>query len=205
MTFEDARDLFEKHSTGGILGRETLLEHEHPNLQGYALLSEAFYQSLQKTRLLSAPANEMTLNVLQKQMPVTSVDSLKGEYEMMNLKEGWPFNIPMPAEEKRAKTEEEMLAGALVVKQIIWRDAMARLHTHYAAQRDTANMLRVAEALVLDDPLNVVYLDNAAKLSIARCLNRQAVNYLSKAFRMQNTFERVRMLFVILLKMDKPE
>lgn len=204
VTLVDTRDLFEQHSMGRILGEETLLEHVHPNLQGYALLSEAFYQTLQKTGLLPAPAREMTFEALKKQMPVTAVDSLKGEYEMMILKEGWPFNIPMPAEEKRAKTEEERLAGALVVKQISWRDAMVRLQQHYAAAKDTARMLGVAEALALDDPLNAVYLDNAGKLSAALSLNGQAVNYLSKAFRMENSFERARMLFIILLKMDKP-
>ena len=205
VTLVDTRAVFEKHSMGGILGKETLLEHVHPNLQGYALLSEAFYQALRKTGLLPASPYEMPFDILKKQMPITQVDSLKGEYEMMILKEGWPFNNPMPAEEKRPKTEEEQLAGALVVKQISWRDAMARLQTHYAARRDTTGMLRVAEALTLDDPLNAVYFDNAGKLSIALGLNRQAVNYLSKAFRMENSFERARMLFVILLKMDKPE
>ncbi|MET7258150.1 GDSL-type esterase/lipase family protein [Dyadobacter fermentans] len=205
VTLVDTRDLFEKHAATGILGKETLLEHVHPNLQGYALLSEAFYQTLRQTGLLPASSAEMPLEALKKQMPVTIVDSLKGEYEMMILKEGWPFNIPMPAEEKREKTEEEKLAGALVVKQISWRDAMGRLQQHYAAAKDTAAMLRVAEALALDDPLNAVYFDNAGKLSIALGLHRQAVNYLSKAFRMENSFERARMLFVILLKMDRPE
>lgn len=205
VTLVDTRDLFEKHAATGILGKESLLEHVHPNLQGYALLSEAFYQTLRQTGLLPASSAEMPLEALKKQMPVTIVDSLKGEYEMMILKEGWPFNIPMPAEEKREKTEEEKLAGALVVKQISWRDAMGRLQQHYAAAKDTAAMLRVAEALALDDPLNAVYFDNAGKLSIALGLHRQAVNYLSKAFRMENSFERARMLFVILLKMDRPE
>ncbi|OJV15022.1 MAG: hypothetical protein BGO21_18490 [Dyadobacter sp. 50-39] len=205
VTLVDARSLFEQHSTGGILGSETLLEHVHPNLAGYALLSEAFYQTLQKAKLLPVPANEMPFEILKKQMPITLVDSLKGAYEMMILKEGWPFNIPMPAAEKREKTEEEKLAGALVVKQISWRDAMARLQQHYAALKDTAQMLRVTEALALDDPLNTVHWDNAGKLSAALGWNRQAVGYFSKAFRMENSFERARMLFVLLLKMDQPE
>lgn len=205
VTLVHTRDLFEKHSPAGILGKETLLEHVHPNLQGYALLSEAFYQSLRKTGTLPAPIEEMSFEILKKQMPITPVDSLKGEYEMMILKEGWPFNIPMPKEEKREKTEEEQLAGALVVKQISWRNAMARLQHYYAAAKDTAQMLRVTEALALDDPLNPVYFDNAGKLSIALGLNRQAVNYLSKGFRIENSFERARMLFVILLKMDRPQ
>lgn len=204
VTLVDTRALFEKHSVGGILGKETLLEHVHPNLQGYALLSEAFYQTLKKTVLLAASPGEMSFDALKRQMPITLVDSLKGEYEIMILKEGWPFNIPMPAEEKREKTEEEKLAGALVVKQISWRDAMARLQLHYANAKDTAQMLRVTEALALDDPSNAVYFDNAGKLSVALGLNQQAVNYFSKAFRMENSFERARVLFVILLKMDKP-
>jgi lysophospholipase L1-like esterase len=42
----DTKSLYEKNSPGGIVGKETLLEHVHPNLFGYALLSDAFYQSL---------------------------------------------------------------------------------------------------------------------------------------------------------------
>ncbi|MCF0074413.1 GDSL-type esterase/lipase family protein [Dyadobacter sp. CY261] len=204
ITFVDIRALFEAHSAGGILGKETLLEHVHPNLQGYALLSEAFYQSMKKAGTLPAPTAEMSFETLKRQMPITMVDSLKGEFEMMILKEGWPFNAPMPAEEKREKTEEEQLAGALVVKQISWREAMARLQKYYITKRDTTEMLRVAEALALDDPLNPVHYELSGKLSAALNLNDHAVHYLKKAFRMENSFERARMLFVILLKMDEP-
>lgn len=204
ITVVDSKALFEQHSSQHILGRETLLEHVHPNLPGYALLSDAFYDGLRKTGLLTRPLAEFSFSDLRKQMPVTVMDSLKGAYEMMILQEGWPFNIPMPAEEQREKTEEEKLAGALVVKQITWRDAMARLQRHYAAVKDTAGMLRAAEALALDDPLTPMHFEQAGKLSAALDQNSRAVNYLTRAFRMENSFERARMLFVILLKMDRP-
>lgn len=204
VTVIDSKAVFEKHSVQNILGKETLLEHVHPNLFGYALLSEAFYNGLKHAGLLPHPSREISFSDLRKQMPVTAVDSLKGEYEVMILREGWPFNIPMPAEEKREKTEEEKLAGALVVKQISWRDAMARLQKHYAASKDTAGMLRVAEALALDDPLNPMHFEQAGKLSAVLDLNGRAVSYLAKAFRMESSFERARMLFVLLLKLDKP-
>lgn len=200
----DTRAAYEAHSTGGVLGRETLLEHVHPNLQGYALLSEAFFRSMQKAGMLPVSRDIMSFEVLRKQMPITVVDSLKGEYEMMILKEGWPFNIPMPAEEKRPKTEEEQLAGALAVRQISWREAMSRLQTHYAATKDTAALLRVAEALTLDDPQSAARYEQAGKLSAALNLDHRAITYLSKAFRMENSFERARMLFVLLLKTDDP-
>jgi tetratricopeptide (TPR) repeat protein len=201
----DTKRLFEQHSDHQILGQQTLLEHVHPNLYGYALLSEAFYQSMKQAGLLAAAASEMPLPALIQRMPITRVDSLKGAYEVMILKEGWPFNIKMPAEDKHEKTEEEKLAGGLVVKQISWRDAMARLQQHDIARRDTVGALRVAEALALDTPLDPLAYDQAGKLSAALNLHQQAVTYFSKAFRMENSFERAKALFVLLLKMDRPD
>ncbi|MGN6181413.1 MAG: hypothetical protein ACTHNW_19675, partial [Mucilaginibacter sp.] len=73
----DTKQIFEQHSPHGILGSETLLEHVHPNLYGYALMSEAFYESIQQARLIKyQPENEMSFNELLKQMPVTRIDSL---------------------------------------------------------------------------------------------------------------------------------
>ncbi|WAC14068.1 hypothetical protein [Dyadobacter pollutisoli] len=204
VTLVDTKGLFEKHSTQGILGKETLLEHVHPNLFGYALLSESFYQAMEKADLVPA-RRRMSLEELRKRMPITGVDSLKGAYEIMILKEGWPFNVPMPADEKREKTIEEQLAGAMVVKQITWKEAMARLQNHYAALHDTASVLRVVEALSLDNPLDITFYDQAGKLSLALHEDEKAVVYWSKAFRKEQSFERARQLFITFLKLDRPE
>jgi len=123
----------------------------------------------------------------------------------MILKEGWPFNIPMQAKEKREKTLEEQLAGALVVKQLTWPDAMGRLQKYLIAKKDTAGALRVAEAMLLESPLDVSLYDQAAKWSLMRNDNETAVTYLSHAFRKENSFERARQLFITLLKLDRPE
>ncbi|UOE46539.1 GDSL-type esterase/lipase family protein [Mucilaginibacter sp. SMC90] len=42
----DTRKLFEANSPQQIIGNNLMLEHVHPNLAGYALISEAFYNSL---------------------------------------------------------------------------------------------------------------------------------------------------------------
>jgi tetratricopeptide (TPR) repeat protein len=205
VTVVQTKALFEQNSPNRILGRETLLEHVHPNLFGYALLSEAFYRGMKQAGLLPPRKNEMSFPELRARMPITAVDSLKGEYEVMILKEGWPFNVPMPPEEKREKTEEEKLAGALVVKQITWRKAIAALQQQYVSRKDTANALRAAEALTLDHPLDPLAFDQAGRLSDALNRNQEAVTYFSRAFRMENSFERAKALFVLLLKMDDPD
>ncbi|GAB4044515.1 GDSL-type esterase/lipase family protein [Spirosoma litoris] len=206
VTLVDTKQVFEAHSPHGILGQETLLEHVHPNLFGYALLSDAFYEVLKKSRLLpNDRTHELSLAELRQRMPITTVDSLKGVYEMMILKEGWPFNVPMPPEEKRPKTEEEQLAGALVVKQISWPDAMNRLVSYYLSQKNFTKALQVTEAQLLEYPYNPALYDQAAKLSLALTKNEQAVTYLKKAFRLENSFERAQPLFITLLKLDRPE
>ncbi len=206
VTLVDAKTRFEQRSPHGILSNETLLEHVHPNLYGYALLSDAFYEALKKRRLLiSENPRELSFTQLRQQMPITPMDSLKGAYEILILKEGWPFNEPMPPEDKRRKTLEEQLAGALVVKQLSWRDAMSQLLTHYVKEQDQIKALQVAEALLLEYPYNPTFYGQAGKLSMNLNKNEQAILYLKKAFRLENSFELAKTLFVTLLKQDKPQ
>ncbi|MBD2753031.1 GSCFA domain-containing protein [Spirosoma validum] len=206
VTLVDTKRFFEEHSLHRILGQETLLEHVHPNVYGYALLSDAFYEAMKKKQLIpSDRRGEMSFTTLRQRMPITAVDSLKGAYEIMILKEGWPFNIPMPPEEKRTKTVEEQLAGALVVKQINWRDAMNQLTNHYVAQNNLAKALQVTEALSLEYPYDPALCQQAGKLCLNLNENDQAVTYLKKAFRLENTFDAAQNLFITLLKLDRPE
>ncbi|WP_082111499.1 GDSL-type esterase/lipase family protein [Spirosoma radiotolerans] len=206
VTVVDTRARFNQYSPQRILGKETLLEHVHPNLLGYSLLSDAFYEALKKQQLITPnPKDELSFDQLRQRMPITAVDSLKGAYEIMILKEGWPFNELMPAEEKRNKTIEEQLAGGLVVKQIAWRDAMNQLAAYYAKANNPAKTVQVTEALLLEYPYEPSLYDQASKQWLAQTKNEQAVVYLKKAFQLENTFERAQQLFITLLKLDQPE
>ena len=44
----DAKTAFELYSDNKIIGNKLMLEHVHPNLLGYALLSDAFYETMEK-------------------------------------------------------------------------------------------------------------------------------------------------------------
>src|SRR5450432_4232475 len=49
----DTKTLFEAHSDHHIIGSELILEHVHPNLTGYALMSDVFYEALKKEHIFS--------------------------------------------------------------------------------------------------------------------------------------------------------
>ncbi|WP_192579155.1 SGNH/GDSL hydrolase family protein [Dyadobacter aurulentus] len=201
----DTKTCFEQHSAHGILGAELLVDHVHPSLYGYGLLSEAFYQAMKKSGIIPSSEQELSFDKLRLEMPVTAVDSLKGVFEVMILKEGWPFNVPMPPEEKRRKTVEEQLAGALAVKQISWAEAMGRLRNYYAQNLDTAATLKVIEAQILENPLELAFYDQAGKLFLASNKNEKGIVYLTHAFRKENNFDRAKQLFIALLKADRPD
>jgi len=41
--------------------RELILEHVHPNLKGYAIMSDAFYEAMKREKLVEVPTeDEMT-------------------------------------------------------------------------------------------------------------------------------------------------
>ncbi|MDF9796373.1 lysophospholipase L1-like esterase [Catalinimonas alkaloidigena] len=206
VSLVDSKAVFEARSPHGILGQETLLEHVHPNLMGYALLSEAFYQSMVQQKLLPAEsANEMTFETLRKQMPVTIVDSLKGAYEIMMLKEGWPFHEPITEEINVKRSFETQLAGGLSVKQIGWEEAMQQLYQYYLKAERVEDALKVSEALLLERPYQTDLYKQAAHLCMMVKDQNRSVFYLRKAFEQKAEFATAQSLFITLLKLDQPK
>jgi tetratricopeptide (TPR) repeat protein len=202
----DAQAAFESRSPHGIVGGETLLEHVHPNLFGYALLSDAFYAALQRAGVVETrPVREISLASCGPGCRSRGSDSLRGAYEIGMLKEGWPFNEPLPAAARREKTVEEKLAGALAVKQLAWGEAMRQLQGHYLRSKEEAAALRVTEALALEYPHEPGYWAQAGGLCMNLGQYERAVFYLKKSFDRENTFATAKNLFVTLLKLDRPE
>jgi len=163
----DTKRLFEAYSPHSILGRETLLEHVHPNLFGYALLSEAFYLSMRRADLFGGrAAEELTFADLLQQMPITRVDSLNGAYTIMMLKTRWPFDEHLPAGFKRGNSVEEQLAGALSVGRISWMDAMNQLFQYSQRTGDKRTALKAVAAVMLEYPDNSTYKIFAGRLCL---------------------------------------
>lgn len=202
----DTREIFEMHSPHQVLGNETLLEHVHPNLYGYALLSDAFYQSIQQAKLIKATAGpEMSFEDLLKRMPVTRIDSLYGAYTIMMLKSGWPFKEPIPADYKRGNSVDEQLAGALAVNRISWADAINKLFQYSMKSNDKKTALKAVEAALLESPQNMTYKIYAARLSFDLGNFPDAAFYFKMAYDQEPSFENARNMYLLYLKTDQPE
>ncbi|MVM28560.1 tetratricopeptide repeat protein [Spirosoma sp. HMF4905] len=201
----DTKAVFEANSAHRIIGDELILEHVHPDLRGYALLSDAFYEAMKKERLITVPPpTEMSLTQLLQAMPITKVDSLAGLYKVTNLKRNWPFSEVMAATPFTVKTVEEKLAYDLTFKQLPWSDAMSKAYDYHISIHDLRQAKKITEALTLEYPTDAPYYEKAAMLSGELNDNANAAFYFKKAFALAPSFDKARYLFVLYLRQDRP-
>jgi tetratricopeptide (TPR) repeat protein len=202
----DTKRLFEQYSPHGILDSTTLLEHVHPNLFGYALLSDAFYQTIEKARLIKAgTAQKMSFAELLSKMPVTGVDSLNGAYTIMMLKTRWPWNQPIPSGFKRGNSVGEQLAGGVAVNRVSWMDAMNELYRYSARTKDNVTALKAVGAIALEKPDNTIYKLYAGRLSFESGEDSDALFYFRQAYDLDPSPANTQTMYLAYLKMDQPE
>jgi tetratricopeptide (TPR) repeat protein len=129
----DADTSFDAHSPGGIVGDNLMMEHLHPNFEGYFLLAKVMAQAL-AGRGVPAPKSEwhwerdLTDERYKELSGVTDFELEAAKCRTAALTNRWPFTSrPDPDREYRADTRLRQLAQQYVRKQIAWSDA------HYAA------------------------------------------------------------------------
>jgi tetratricopeptide (TPR) repeat protein len=201
----DTKAAFASHSANHIIGNELILEHVHPNLNGYALMSDVFYEALKKGHILDVDKiNEMGFQQLIAEMPVTRMDSLGGAYRIDNLKKSWPFNENLQPDSSGMDSEEGKLAYDIISGHTRWQKAMGELYDYYVGHNRLADAGTVTEAMVLEHPTEASYYESAANVFGKLNNYQRSVFYFKKAFALSPSFGDAKTLFVIYLTLDKP-
>lgn len=202
----DTKTVFERWSADRIIGHELILEHVHPTLTGYALLSDAFYEAMKHERMIVvAKDREMSLEQLLRSMPVTKVDSLAGLYKISMLKKSWPFSETLQdTVTVTVATEEEKLAWKLASQRMEWEEAMDSLYLYYTSRNNLGAAEKLMEGMALEYPEDPAFYEKVAMLSGELGDQQNAVLYFKRSFGLSPTFGKARYLFVLFLKLDKP-
>jgi tetratricopeptide (TPR) repeat protein len=196
----DANATFEAASADHIIGNDLILEHVHPNLKGYALLSDVFYNTMKAEGLFKPQQeDEMSFAQLQQTMPVTVIDSLSGAYKIAHLKRSWPFN---KTDTIRISGMEEQLAYDVALRKTAWATALEQLYNIYHQNGDFAGAATIVAAWVQEHPTAAGYYEEAGNYNGKLNNTREAIFYFKKAFVMSPSFNVARTLFVLFLKQD---
>jgi tetratricopeptide (TPR) repeat protein len=199
----DANAAFEAASAGHIIGNDLILEHVHPNLKGYALLSDVFYNTMKAQGLFKAPEEtEMSFAQLQQTMPITIIDSLSGAYKIAHLKRSWPFNKTHVYDTTLISSAEEQLAYEVAFRKTSWAAALQQLYNAYNQNGDFANAATIVAAWVQEHPTEAGYYEEAGNYYGKLDHTAEAIFYFKKVFAMSPSFDVARTLFVLYLKQD---
>ena len=139
---------FHRAAANGIVGHDLMLEHLHPNLRGYFVLADAFYDAFRENQMIGPWETPVPREQAWREIPVTAVDRLYGEWRAKYLLSDWPFTerrkpfrIPPPTD-RVEEIAEEYYRG-----RIQWPDAMRLLLDHYRSIGDASEAARVAVLL----------------------------------------------------------
>lgn len=204
--FVNTKNELEEHAPYRILGNELFTDHVHPNLKGYGLMSNAFFETIINSGLLPQPKQEMTKEQLLQAMPVSPIDSIAGEFRIMKLKGHWPFydssyaNISIPE-----NTIEEKLAARFFRKEVDWLSVHNTLYTAYIQLNQPHKAAKIAEGTVLEYAEDPVFYESAAMINGESGNIESASFYLEKSYAFTPSFEKAHYLMVFYLMTDQPE
>jgi tetratricopeptide (TPR) repeat protein len=202
----DTKKLFEQYSPHGIIGKELVMEHVHPNLLGYAVMSEAFFEAIQRQHLIRGkPEQEYTLDQLRHEMPITTLDTLSGNDMVMILKTGFPFNQPIPKNFKTNKSYDEVLAGKLARGFIGWSAALSDIYTYDIQHSDTTGALKIVEAMVLQYPQIPNFYNFSGHFNLKEGNYAQAAFYYRKLYMMNKDTTLPAIIIKLYLQANNPQ
>jgi len=142
-TVVDVQGALAAASTHGIIGGELMLEHVHPNIEGYFRLASAYVPAL--VQWLGPPTVVVDDDAARGEIPATEVDRLHGEYRVAMLRNDWPF-----VAERRATTLPppanpiEAIAQSWFAGRLSWMEAMNEAFKYYQQQGNRSEAARVA-------------------------------------------------------------
>jgi tetratricopeptide (TPR) repeat protein len=179
-TVVDVRGALAAAARDGIVGADLMLEHVHPNVEGYFRLASAYFPAL--VAWAGPPGVQVDDATARRELPVTEIDRLAGEYRVLLLKNDWPFvpqkrSVTLPTPANRI----EELAQAWFAGRLSWADTMQNAVTHYEQTGNAAESARtavnLADAFVTSDTSQYI----AGRLLLRAGQPERAMRYLNRA------------------------
>ena len=146
----DVHALFAEHSKNGIIGNNLMLEHLHPTIEGYFLLAEAYSDYIVEQQFLGKAA-DYSRTQARKDIPITRLDVLYGEFSVKKLMNDYPFTSPNTQVNKTidlpASRPFEKQALIKRIESKAWLAVQKSLLVAYQERKDILEAAKIAAAL----------------------------------------------------------
>jgi tetratricopeptide (TPR) repeat protein len=187
-TYVPANEAFENSSPNGLVGHNLILEHLHPNEQGYFLIgksfSEVLLQDLQKQNLITSPVQD--LESYFDKMYITYFDKRVEWHRISTLKQGFPFiqvRKPTPYQVSYTPLDYvDSLAFATVHQDLGWDRGKVSAGTYYENTGQIDKAIEEYLGLIRNQPWNDSPYVFAARLYLDKNDFESTEPLLQKAF-----------------------
>jgi lysophospholipase L1-like esterase len=186
---------FESHSPHGIIGARLLHEHVHPNVDGYFLMADAFFETLRKENFIETPWHNNLIKPSEyyhARWGMTSLDSVYASDIILRLKSRWPFSKEQRPELTLALfnplTKIDSLAAQILVagEQTLEQGHIA-LARYYEGRGELQNAFHEYRALIYTVPYVDLFYEPAIKVLVEMKNYPEALDLLQDLSQYQQT------------------
>ncbi len=181
--------IFQAHSPNKIIGYNLMVDHLHPNIEGYNLIGESFLNEMNKQNFTPKyKSNSVNTNEIDSLMttffPFTKLDSVVSKMRVKKLLSSYPFvskSINNTSQLRlKATSFIDSIAIKMLNKQISWRLGHQEVAEVFFNRKEYDNFIKEVDAIIENQP----YVEVTYIFAISRLLNTQkydeALRYLNK-------------------------
>ncbi|NIW79509.1 MAG: tetratricopeptide repeat protein [Calditrichae bacterium] len=208
VTTVPVKETFEAHSANGIPGSSLILEHLHPNLDGYKLMAKTFADAIvEKNYLGTATHKNLPDSLWENQIAITEIDREVASLRIRFLKSGWPFTDHAPPAMEEFDTNLNDILNSYAQQfwknEITWEKMHVQAGQYYVRQKDWQKAELEYRALVQATPMNYAPYEFLSRLLIQQNKIDEAKELLLELIEINPTPHAYKVVGSIYLKRKK--
>ena len=159
--YVEGEESFRRNSPHGIIGHELMLEHLHPNVDGYALLGRTFVEKLMEQPPYSIQFDTNKLkswDYYKANLHASDFDTTLGNIKILKLKAGWPFVTKGESKNTvffKPKDLVDSLASKTADGKLMWEPAKVELAQKLTERGQLEEAINEYLGIVKDTPYNM--------------------------------------------------
>ena len=214
IPFVDLDSAFIANSPDEIIGFNLTVDHLHPNIEGYRLISDQFYRVIKSYNLLpNGKRRNLTDSDADKTLldnfPFTKLDSTIATMKLIVLTGNYPFVPKGTPNYKmlnfRPKDIVDSIAIDVYNRDIPWEVGHANLADYYFYRGDYGKSIKEINAIIAELPDYKIPYNDAIVRMVANNQLDQAENFLTQRHKIKPDYFSYKWLGQIKLTQHKPE
>jgi len=145
-----------EHSPQGIIGKELMLEHLHPNVEGYFWLADSYFKSMLNHSNLEPKQSRVDAVVARQQIPVLPAEDYTARASIEKLLADYPFSAtPRPVRQIPVTNWHDQLGKDMLDGHLNWLQMVQKTLNGYQQENNIAGVATAALLMTEAMPNNV--------------------------------------------------